>query len=138
MTEPTLSDATTSLAAVLLLSMVFIEYGGTFLLKVARGREPATDFQRQFARAGHGHAGVLVLLALVVPLYVDGAGLDGAAAFGARTLIPASAILMPAGFFFSSAGAGRTEANRWIVLVWAGVVALAAGLVALALGLLDA
>jgi len=135
MPEPFLSSATTSLAGILLLSMIGVSYGGTFLLKISRGGVPATDFQRSFFRAGHGHAGLLVLLALVVQLYVDGAGLDGLAAAGARTLVPVSAILLPAGFFFSAMGSGRTAANRWITLVWAGVAALGLGLASLGIGL---
>jgi hypothetical protein len=47
-----------------------------------------------------------------------------------------AAILMPAGFFFSSMGAGRTAPNRLIWLLWAGAVSLALGVVALGLGLL--
>jgi hypothetical protein len=137
-TESFLSGTTTSLAGILLLSMIGIGYGGTFLLKVSRGGEPATDFQKSFFRAGHGHAGVLVMLSLVVQLYVDGAGLNGVAAFGARTLMPASAVLLPAGFFFSAMGSGRVTANRWIALVWAGVVSLGLGLLALGLGLVTA
>jgi len=50
---------------VLLLTIVAIEYGGWFMLRVVRGRQPATPFQQAFFRAGHAHAGVLVILALV-------------------------------------------------------------------------
>ena len=60
--EPT---DTRSTAGVLLLTILFIEYGGWFMLRVVRGRQPTTAFQKAFFRAGHAHAGVLVTLALV-------------------------------------------------------------------------
>ena len=51
---------------IILLVVITIAYGGTFLLKVGRGDVPVNDLQRTFFRAGHAHAGVLVILGLVV------------------------------------------------------------------------
>ena len=53
---------------IILLVVITIAYGGTFLLKVSRGGVPVNDLQRSFFRAGHAHAGVLVILGLVVRL----------------------------------------------------------------------
>jgi len=124
------------LAGILLLALVTVESGGYYMTKVVRGHLPATPLQKDFARAGHAHAGVLLVLSLVCLLYVDMTGMTGLAGWLARGAVPLAAILMPAGFFFSSLGAGRTTASRWIVLVWAGALSLAAGLIALGLGLL--
>ena len=52
-------------SGVLLLAVLTIAYGGTFVLSVTRGSVPANDLQRTFFRAGHAHAGVLVTLGLV-------------------------------------------------------------------------
>lgn len=131
-----LSPATTTLAGVLLLSIVTIEWGGTFLLSVVRGKVAQTDFQRTFARAGHAHAGVLVTLSLVCALLADATALDGVADTVARSGVPAAALLMPAGFFLSSLGRGRDRPNRLVVLIWAGAVSLAGGVVTLGVGLL--
>ena len=125
-------------AGILLLSFVAIEFGGLYVLKIVTGREPRTEFQLAFARAGHAHAGVLVTLSLVCLVLVDVAGLSGLTATLGRSAIPLAAILMPAGFFFSSAGRGATEPNRWIVLLFAGAASLALGVVGLGLGLLTA
>lgn len=119
-----------------MLTIVFIEYGGTYILRIVRGGESLTPFQEAFARAGHGHAGVLVILALVCQILVDAAPIGGVLEFLARNGITAAAILMPAGFFFSSAGRGATEPNRSIVLVYAGAVSLALGVASLGFGLL--
>lgn len=133
-----ISAATLSTAGVLLLAIVGVEWGGYYMLSLARGRRVATPFQVTFSRAGHAHAGVLVILALVSQLYVDAAGVSGALGIVAREGIPLAAILMPAGFFLSSAGGGRTRPNALIWLLYAGAVSLGAGVVALGVGLLTA
>jgi hypothetical protein len=132
----TLSTDAQTTAGVLLLSVVAIMYGGTFMLKVVRGKVPMTPFQQAFARAGHAHAGVLVILALVCQIFADAANMEGIQERVARDGVPLAAILISAGFFLSSAGKGRTEPNRLIVLLWTGVVSLAAGVIALGVGLL--
>jgi hypothetical protein len=138
MEAPTLSSASLNMAGILLLAIVAVQFGGVFMLRIVRGRVPATPFQRAFARAGHAHAGVLVTLALVAQVFADAAGLTGFFGAFARGGIAWAAILMPAGFFLSSAGRGRTEANRLIVLLWAGAAVLAVGAVSLGIGLLTA
>jgi hypothetical protein len=47
------------------------------MVKLVRGKAQATPFQLAFARAGHAHAGVLLILALVCQLMVDDAELTG-------------------------------------------------------------
>lgn len=125
-------------AGILLLTIVAVEFGGTYMLRVVRGALAVTPFQVAFARAGHAHAGVLVILGLVVQPFADGAGLSGVVGWAARSAIPLAAILMSAGFFLSSMGAGRTSPNRLILLVYAGAVSLALGSLSLGIGLLAA
>lgn len=107
------------------------------VLRVVRG-QPATDFQKTFARAGHAHAGVFVVFALIAQILADGAHLQGVANTLARDGIWAAAILFPSGFFGSSAQPGATRPNRLILLVYLGGVALTAGVLALGIGLLTA
>jgi drug/metabolite transporter superfamily protein YnfA len=133
-----LSDDSRTTAGILLLTIVAVEFGGVTMLRILRGRRPATEFQRSFARAGHAHAGVFVVFALVAQLFADAADLDGFANFLARNGIWGAAVLFPAGFFLSSAGPGATRPNGLIVLVYAGAVALTAGVLALGIGLLTA
>ncbi len=136
--EPTLilSPETRGTAGVLLLSVVLVETGGLFLLRIVRGSISRTPFQQAFARAGHAHAGVLVTLALVAQIFADAVRLDGFLELPARSGIPAAAILMSAGFFLSSAGRGATRPNRLIILVYAGAVALGVGAASVGLALL--
>lgn len=136
MTE--LSDASRTIAGAILLTIVTIQFGGWFLTKIVRGDVPMTDFQRSFARAGHGHAGVLVILSLVGLLYVDSTSLGGFWLWLGRLGIPVAAVLMSAGFFASSAGKDRTKPNRLIWVLWLGAAYLAAGVLTLGLGLITA
>lgn len=131
-----LSPGSRRTAGVLLLTVVFVEYGGWYLLSVVRGRHQLTDFQRAFSRAGHAHAGVLVTLALVCLVLADATDLAGLQGVAARNGIWLSAILVPAGFFFSSAGRDVNQPNGLSVLVYAGMASLGLGVVCLGLGLL--
>lgn len=133
-----LTDESRIIAGAILLTIVTIQIGGWFLTKIARGDVPMTDFQKSFARAGHGHAGVLVILSLVGLLYVDSAGLGGIWLWLGRLGIPVAAILMSGGFFAASAGKDRTKPNQLIWILWLGAASLAAGVLTLGVGLITA
>jgi hypothetical protein len=133
-----LSDASRIIAGAILLTIVTIQIGGWFMTKIVRGDVPMTEFQKSFARAGHGHAGVLVILSLVGLLYVDQTSLSGVPLWLGRLGIPVAAILMSGGFFVSSAGKDRTKPNQFIWVLWVGALSLAVGVVTLGLGLITA
>jgi drug/metabolite transporter superfamily protein YnfA len=125
-------------AGILLLTILAVEYGGLTVLRIVRGHQPATEFQKAFARAGHAHAGVFVIFALIAQILADAAHLHGIANTLARDGIWAAAILFPAGFFISSAKPGATQPNRFIMLLYLGALALTVGVLALGIGLLIA
>ncbi|RZS44407.1 hypothetical protein EV193_101283 [Herbihabitans rhizosphaerae] len=131
-----LSRESRVLAGILLLALVAVESGGVYLVRVVGGSVQLTDFQLGFARAGHAHAGVLLILSLVALLYADAIRLSGLAGALARRCVPIAAILMPAGFFAASAGDGRTGPNGFVVLLFLGGLSLACGLIALGVSLL--
>jgi hypothetical protein len=133
-----LSDVARVTAGIVVLTVVAIESGGAFLVAVVTGRVAATDFQRSFYRAGHAHAGVLVILGLVCLLLTEATALDGFWRWLAGTGVLVAAILMPAGFFLSAVGPGRERPGPAVVLLPVGAVVLAAGLVSLGIGLLAA
>lgn len=133
-----LSDASRQLAGILLLALVTVETGGLYLVKIVRGKAEVTGFQVSFARAGHAHAGVLLILALVCLILADGTDQTGFLAWLSRSGVAVAALLMPAGFFFSSMGAGREQPNRLIILVFLGAAVLASSLLSLGIGLLSA
>ena len=83
-----LSDASRVLAGILLLSLVTVESGGALMFRVVTGRQEATPLQQSFFRAGHAHAGVFLVLALVTQILVDATTLTGAAEWVARSFVP--------------------------------------------------
>ncbi|GAB2516817.1 hypothetical protein [Nocardiopsis aegyptia] len=122
-------------SGVILLTVVGIAYGGTFLMRVVDRRVPANELQRSYFRAGHAHAGILVILGLVVRLLLlDDAVPGWSRAMGDLVLL--AAILMPAGFFLSVIGRDPARPNGLKVLIWLGAGALVVGLVAAGVGLI--
>ncbi len=125
------------IAGILLLLIVTIEMGGAFMTQVANGNVATTGFQASFWRAGHGHAGVLVILSLTALLLADSARVAwGAVGWLARLAIPTGGVLMSSGFFLSALGDGRTEPNGFVVVLVLGGISLAVGAVSLGLSLL--
>ena len=70
-------EPTNVLPIVAVFSLVTVEYGGWALLTFLTGREGLSDWQKGFFRAGHAHAGVLLVLTLVYLLYLPRAGSRG-------------------------------------------------------------
>lgn len=133
----TLSSTSMLTAGVVLLAVVTIAYGGTFLLRVATAKVPANGLQKTFFRAGHAHAGVLVILGLVVLVLTSNPGVPGWSRAWSGAVLWA-AILMPAGFFLSVVGRDPARPNRLIALVWVGAAVLTVGLVTAGVGLIAA
>jgi len=133
-----LSEASRTMAGILFLALVTVETGGLYLVRIVTGREDVTPFQEKFARAGHAHAGVLLVLALVCQPFADAADLAGPWSWLARSGVAVAALVMPAGFFFCSMGKGRTAPGRLIALVFVGAAILAVSLTTLGIGLLTA
>jgi hypothetical protein len=122
---------------IILLIVITIAYGGTFLLKVNTGKVEANDLQRRFYRAGHAHAGVLVILGLLIRLTLQHPAVPGWSSTLADGVLYA-AIVMPAGFFLSVLGRDPSQPNRWKALIWLGALSLTIGLVASGVGLIIA
>jgi hypothetical protein len=134
-----MTDATKLIAGILLISVTTIEFGGTFLLRVLSGKHPGlTDFQRSMFRAGHAHAGVLVILALVSLVFADQAGLSASMGWTVRIGFAAAPILVSGGFFGAAAGQGRIRPGGLIALVWIGVFVLGGSLIVLGASLIRA
>lgn len=72
-----MSEIARILAGVLLLSLVTVETGSLYLVKLVQGAAPATPFQLGFTRAGHAHAAVLLVLSLTALPYTEAAHLTG-------------------------------------------------------------
>ena len=130
----TLSSSELVTAGVVLLLVVTVAYGGRFMLKVVTGAQPTNDLQKSFFRAGHAHAGVLIILGLLVAVLVSSPGVPAWSRSGASGVLWA-AVLMPAGFFLSAVGRDPQKPNRLFLLLWVGAGVLTVGLVCAGVGL---
>ena len=134
-----MSPSSLSTAGILLIAVVAVEYGGWSLLHLITRRIPGyldNPIRQNLFRAGHAHAGVLVILALVGMLYVDQTGLSSTAKALVRLALTAPPILMPLGFFLSVVSPRAERPNALISLVYLGAVVLAAGVLTLGVNLL--
>lgn len=127
----------TIVAGATILTVIGIMSGGTFLLRIATGGLPFNGLQKTFFRAGHAHAGVLVILGLVSLLLTTAAGAAVPWQWASVGVLLA-AILIPAGFFLSVLGRDPQRPGRAIALLWVGVVVLAASLLAVGIGVIAA
>lgn len=135
-----MSEASIRIAGVLLITVPTIAFGGAMLLRMIWGRDPGyldNPVRQNLWRAGHAHAGVLVILALVGMLYVDRAELSGTTQALARYTLVAAPILMPLGFFLSVASPHAERPNWLIYLVPLGGLSLIVGTLILGIGLVS-
>jgi hypothetical protein len=134
-----MSPASRRLAGILLVLYPTVIFGGASLLSMlinAGSGYIDNPLRQDLWRAGHAHAGVLLLLSLVVLRYVDEANLSDPWKAVARHAVPLAAILLPVAFFLSVLPADATQPNGLIYLAYVGAISLAIGLLTLGVGLL--
>ena len=73
---------------IVLFSLVTVEYGGWALPGFLIGRGALGGFREQFFRAGHAHAGVLLVLSLAYFVYLGRTGYSASVTIDARRLQP--------------------------------------------------
>jgi uncharacterized membrane protein len=129
------------LAGILLVTIPSVMFGGLTLLAHLVRRLPGyadNPLRQDLWRAGHAHAGVYLVLALVMLRYVDEAALSAGWKWVARLGAPVAAILIPAAFFLSVVSPSATEAGPAIMLAYPGAAALAGAVLVLGVGLIRA
>ena len=135
-----MSRESRTLAGILLVVIPTVMFGGLSLLSfLTRGAAGYVDnpLRHDLWRAGHAHAGVYLVLSLVMLRYVDEA-LSPIWKWIARTGAPIAAILIPASFFLSVASPSAREPNGLLNLAYVGAAFLALSVLALGIGLLRA
>jgi hypothetical protein len=128
------------MSGILLITVPTIQYGGYFLLRLFSGQMPGmkpSPLQASFFRAGHAHAGVLVILSLICQIFVEHAALGPGFTWLVRIGVPLAAILIPLGFFISVAFT-PDRPNEWIRSLHAGALVLALSVIVLGVGLIRA
>lgn len=136
-----MSKESRMLAGILLVVLPSVMYGGVTLLGMLMGGAPGYEsnpVRHDLWRAGHAHAGVYLVLSLVMLRYVDEAMLSPFWKWLARVGVPIAAILIPAAFFLSVASPEATRPNGLINVAYVGAVFLAGGVLSLGVGLIRA
>jgi hypothetical protein len=98
-----MSKESRRLAGLLLIILPTVIYGGVTILRllITDPRYSQNHLRQDLWRAGHAHAGVLLVLSLVALRYVDEANLSHLSKWIVRHFIPLAAIFLPAAFIFS-------------------------------------
>ncbi len=132
-----MSTATRLMLGIVALTVPTVVYGGLTVLGIVtsgaaglRPRLALTPLQQSLFRAMHAHAGVLVILSLVLQLLADGAALPPPLLWSARIAAPLAAIAVPGGF------AGVAFSPRLRGILYAGAALLAFATVTIGIGLL--
>lgn len=101
-----MSQAARLLSGITLITVPTIVYGGLTVLGIVSGGHfgmdvgrPLSPQQTTFFRAGHAHAGVLVILSLVIQVMLDHAKLSDELVWVVRVGAPLAAICVSGGFF---------------------------------------
>lgn len=133
-----MSPESRRLAGILLVVLPTVVFGGVSILTLLIN-DPAymqNELRQDLWRAGHAHAGVLLILSLVALRYVEEAELSDGLKRLVRLSIPSTALLLPAAFFLSVLSPSATKPNGFIYLAYVGAIVLTIGLLTLGIGLI--
>src|SRR5258708_18030459 len=91
-------------SGIILITVPTIQYGGYFLLTSLMDKTSGymdNPLRQNFFRAGHAHAGVIVILSLLCQILADAAALPPSLLWIARMAVPLAPVLVPGGIFFA-------------------------------------
>jgi hypothetical protein len=127
-------------AGILLIIFPTVVLGGVSVLTLLVNDPGYADnaLRQDLWRAGHAHAGVLLLLSLIALRYVDETNLSEPVRWLVRLALPAAAVLLPLAFFLSVLTPDATEPNPLINLAYLGAVLLVTAMLTLGIGLIRA
>jgi hypothetical protein len=129
----------TLMSGIILILVPGAQYGGYFLLTALMDRSSRymdNPLRQNFFRAGHAHAAVILLLALICQILADAAMLPAWLLWFVRIGVPAASTLMGPGFFLSMPSPDALKPNRLVRLISVGAATLALSVVILGIGLL--
>jgi hypothetical protein len=129
------------MSGIILITVPTIQYGGYFLLTSLMNKSSGymdNPLRQNFFRAGHAHAGVIVILSLICEILADSATLPVSLLWFVRIGVPLAAILISAGFFFSVLPPNATQPSGAVSLIYVGAIVLAIAVISLGVGLVRA
>ena len=112
-----------------------VMYGGYALLGMLT-RGGLSEFQQTYFRAGHAHAGVLLLMALLYHHYMEQTSLSPAIKVGAAVVVLVGILAQSGGFFLQMVIGQPRAPSVGTTITILGAVLLAAAIVLLVYGLI--
>ena len=112
-----------------------VMYGGYALLDLLT-RAELSEFQQTYFRAGHAHAGVLLLMALLYHQYMEQTTFSTSAKVGAAAVLLIGILAQSGGFFLHMLMGRPGEPSLGTLVTSSGAVLLGAAVLFLVYGLL--
>ena len=126
------------LAGFLLIVIPTVAFGGTSILRmlIQDSRYIENELRRDLWAAGHAHAGVFLVLSLVMLQYGERVNLPKPWQYIATHGVPIASILIPAAMFLSVMDPEAVEPNRFINLAYVGAFVFVVSTISMGVGLL--
>ena len=115
-----------------------VMFGGYSLRRLMEGGGALTEFQQTYFRAGHGHAGVLLVLSLVYYDYLAGTTLSDGVRWLACVVLAIGVLAQSGGFFLHMATGTPGRSSTGTMVTTVGALLLAVAVLLLAYGLIAA
>ncbi|CAB4554017.1 unannotated protein [freshwater metagenome] len=134
-----MSDASRWMIALAFISLPTIAYGGQFLLSILKrqkGTEKITAIQRDYFRAGHAHAGVLVILSIIGQLVLDFSLFNETLVWAMRIGLFVAPLLISGGFFGGAPTTADGKPGALVKLIPIGAVVMSVSTLGVGLSLL--
>jgi drug/metabolite transporter superfamily protein YnfA len=112
-----------------------VMYGGYALLGFLT-RNGLSEFQLTFFRAGHAHAGVLLLMSLLYHHFMEQTALSNSVKVGAAAAVLVGVLAQSGGFFLHMLVGQPGQASLGTTLTTLGAVILALAIIILVVGLI--
>ena len=127
---------TSRMIAFTLFAIVTVEFGGWSLLGMLTSQGTISEFEEQFFRAGHAHAGVLLTLALVYFVLMDRTDFDARRRRLLGLTLLTGILLQSGGFFLHMLVGEEGGCSSGTLITRIGAVLLAVALIGLGVGIL--
>lgn len=134
-----MSDATRWMVAIAFVSLPTIAFGGYFLLSILKkqaGTEGISSIQREYFKAGHAHAGVLVLLGIIGQIVLDYSRFNETAVSAIRGGLFIAPLLISGGFFGGAPKSPEGKPGNLVKLIPIGAIVLSISTLGVGLSLL--
>ncbi len=113
-----------------------VMYGGYALLRLLTGSAELTPFRRTWFRAGHAHAGVLLVLFLVFLQFLTGTSLSNGMQHLSCAIFVAGILAQSGGFFVHMMRGSEGQASIGTTITGLGAALLTAAIAILIYGIL--